>query len=131
MRHEHPILTGVDPWSLGVVLLAVLVLVGVIVWVARRRTVASDGLTPVERMNLPYPHREILSMLRQHGRPMTQSEMLNSIPIDLEDLLEALENMEAKGLIHRSRQAPGNTYLVSLSDSEASVAQEKAEPNGI
>ncbi len=115
MRHEHPILNGVKPWSAGVVFLAVVCLIGIAVWILHRRTVASDGLTLLERKNLPYPQREILSMLRQHGAPMMQSEMAGAMPIDPEELAESLKRMEAKGLIQRHWEQHTSTYIVSTS----------------
>jgi len=66
-----------------------------------RRTVSSGGLTPMERKNLPYPYREILSMLRQYGDPMMQSEIAGMMPIDPAELAETLKCMEAEGLVHR------------------------------
>ena len=113
MRHGHHILSGVEPWLLVVALLAVVCLIGIIVWVLHRRTVTSDGLTPTERKNLPYPHREILSMLRQHGDPMMQSEIADMMPIGPEELAETMKSMEAEGLVHRRWESKSSTYLIS------------------
>ena len=114
MRHGHHILNGVEPWLLVIALLAFVCLIGIIVWFLHRRTVTSDGLTPTERKNLPYPHREILSMLRQHGDPMMQSEIADMMPIDPEELAETLKSMEAEGLVHRRWESQSSTYLVSI-----------------
>ncbi|MBN1547973.1 MAG: hypothetical protein JW902_15080 [Syntrophaceae bacterium] len=113
MRHGHHILSGVEPWLLVIALLAFVCLIGIIVWVLHRRTVTSDGLTPAERKNLPYPHREILSMLRQHGEPMLQSEIADMMPIYPEELAETLKCMEAEGLVHRRWESKSCTYLIS------------------
>jgi len=130
MRHGHHILSGVEPWLAGVVFLAVVCLIGIVVWIVHRRTVASDGLTPLERKNLPYPQREILSMLRQYGAPMMQSEIADAMPIGPEELAETLKSMEAEGLVGRRWEAEASTYLVSTSTQIATEAHEQGEPNG-
>jgi len=113
MRHGHHVLSGVDPWLIGAVVLALVCVAGIIVWFVHRRTAASGGLTPAERKNLPFPQCEVLSMLRQHGGPMMQSEIADAIPVDLDDLAETLKGMEAEGLIQRKWESRTNTYLVS------------------
>jgi DNA-binding MarR family transcriptional regulator len=75
--------------------------------------VASDGLTPIERKELDYPKREILSMLHQHGGPMMQSEIIDTLPGDLDDLAEVMNAMESKGLIQREWQSDQGTYIVT------------------
>ncbi len=55
--------------------------------------VASDSLTPVERRKLPYQEQEILSMLRQHGGPMMQNEIIDTLPGDLEELSKVMKGM--------------------------------------
>jgi len=72
-----------------------------------------------------------LSMLRQHGGPMMQSEIANKIPIDAEDLAEALKSMETEGLIHRQWEPKESTYLISTVDREIEDNRSKAETNGI
>ena len=74
---------------------------------------ASDGLIPIERKELDYPEREILSMLRQHGGPMMQREIIDSLPGKLEDLASAMNAMEAKKLIQREWQSAQGAYIVS------------------
>jgi hypothetical protein len=113
MRHGHRLLSGLEPWLLSVALLAVVCLIAIILWVLHRRTVASDGLAPMERKKLPYPDCEVLSMLRQHGDPMMQSEIADMMPIDPEELAEVLKSMEAEGLVHRRWESKSSTYLVS------------------
>jgi len=130
MRHGHEILGGVEPWLAGVVFLAIVCLIAIAVWIVHRRTVASDGLTPVERKNLPYPQREILSMLRQHGAAMMQSEMADAMPIEPEELAESLKRMEAASLIQRQWQPESSTYIVSTSAQGAPEAHVKGESHG-
>jgi Mn-dependent DtxR family transcriptional regulator len=48
-------------------------------------------------------------MLRQHGGPMMQSEIADAMPVDLEELAEALRGMEAEGLIHCQWERKANT----------------------
>ena len=114
MRHGHYAPRSADPWMIGVIVALLLAAVIIlIVWLIHRRTIASDGLTPSERKSLPYAEREILSLLRQHGGPMAQTEVVEALPSDFQDLAEALKRIEERGLIRREWQADRGTYLIS------------------
>jgi uncharacterized membrane protein len=113
MRHGHyfPFFSG--PWSVALVFLGLVVLAAGIIWLVHRRTVVSDGLTPLERKQLSFQEREIISLLRQHGGPMRQDQIIDVLPVDCEDLAEVIKDLETKGLIHRQWKTDLSTYIVS------------------
>ncbi len=115
MGHGHHILGGAEPWQIGAAVIALACVIGIVLWLVHRRTIASDGLSPMERKSLPHPHREILSMLRQHGGSMMQSQIADAIPVSLEDLADALKELESHSLIRRQWDPDKNTYAVTAS----------------
>jgi hypothetical protein len=108
-----------DEWTIALVLASVVLLVAVILWLVHRRTILSNGLTPVERKELPWPQREVLSMLRQNGGPMLQSEIVDRLPGDVQDLAAVMRRMEDNELIARQWIPDKNTYVVTLRGSQA------------
>jgi hypothetical protein len=113
MGHEHHVLDGVTPWPAGVTVILLVCAVGLGLWFIHRRTLASDGLTPVERKTLPHPHREILSMLRQHGGFMLQSEIAGAMPERLEEVAAALKGLEERTFIGREWDSEKSTYRIT------------------
>lgn len=101
MRPSHHAAGGIDSWIIFVVIGAIILLIGILIWFISRKTVSSDGLTPNERKKLSSEQKEILSMVRQKGEPITQIEIVDIISGDLEYVVEILKNMEAQGLIRR------------------------------
>lgn len=113
MRHGHSgIITG-NIWVDSAIFLGLIGFVIFLMILAYRRSQASDGLTPVERKNLDYPEDEILSMIRQHGGPIPQNEILESLPGETDELAGTIKSMEEKGLITRVWQEDLSTYAVS------------------
>jgi uncharacterized membrane protein len=90
-----------------------IVVVILLIWLIHRRSVASDGLTGKERKELSSEQKEILSLLRQHGGPMMQTELVDIMPYDLEDAAEMLKAMEGKGLIRREWKQEQATYEIT------------------
>jgi len=66
----------------------------------------------MECKSLPHPHREILSMLRQHGGSSMQSEIADAMPVRFEDVADALKELEGQSLIRRQWDSEKNTYAV-------------------
>jgi len=98
---------------IALIIIGLVLLVAGLIWLIHRRTVASDGLTPLERKNLSFQEREILSMVRQHGGPMRQDWLIDELPGDSEDLAGVILEIENKGLIKREWKADVGTYMVS------------------
>lgn len=113
MRHGHTGFIGIDAWDMGLMVLVFILLLGGVFWLIHRKRVASDGLTPIERKELDFPERDILSMLRQHGGPMIQSEIIDTLPGDLDDFAGVMNAMESKGLIQREWRSDKRSYLVT------------------
>ncbi len=112
MRHpHHPLPYG--PWMIALLIAGAIIVVVLLVWFIHRRTVASDGLTGKERKELPCEQKEILSMLRQHGGPMLQTELVDLMPYDLEDAADILKKMESKGLVRREWKAEQGTHEIT------------------
>ncbi len=112
MRQGNVMSLFYGEWMIGIFLGSILLIIVGIIWFLHNRNIASDGLTPVERKILPFPEREILSMLRQNGGPVKQNEMLEELSGDLKDLAEAVKTMETKGLLHRKWESELGTYIV-------------------
>jgi len=112
-HHNHSTLT-LDPWFIGVIVVAVVLLIGGIIWFIHRRTRASDGLSPAEREKLGFWECEILSMLRQHGGPMRQDIIVDALTGDLEEMTEAIKNLETEDLVYREWKADERTFAVSV-----------------
>lgn len=112
MSRSHRYLEGVEPWISSILVIVLIALVAMTLWLVHRRTQASDGLTPTERKALWYPEDQILSILRQNGAPMPQSEIVEDLPGKVQDLVQAIKSLEDKGLIRRSWDTEKSTYLV-------------------
>ena len=112
MRHSHHGFPY-EPWMIGLFIAGAVVIAVLLIWFIHRRTVASDGLTEKERKELPSEQREILSMLRQHGGPMLQSELVDTVPYDLGDAAGILKEMESRGLIRREWKSEQGTYEIT------------------
>jgi hypothetical protein len=113
MRHGHQYPLFSEPWMIAVIIIGVVLLVAGLIWLINRRTVASDGLTHVERKNLSFQEREILAMVRQHGGPMRQDWLIDELPGDSEGLAGIILEIENKGLIKREWNSDVGTYMVS------------------
>ncbi|MCK4828766.1 hypothetical protein KA005_74230 [bacterium] len=113
MRPPHHAAGDIDSWIIFVVIGAVILLIGILIWFISRKIVSSDGLTPNERKALSSEQKEILSMVRQKGEPIIQIEIVDIISGDLEYVVEILKSMEAKGLIRREWDSEKRTYLIS------------------
>lgn len=113
MGHAHNTVSMFDPWMVGVIILTFIFVIAGVIWLIHRKRVASDGLTPIERKEMEYPESEILSMLRQHGGPLMQHEIIDSLPGDLEDLASVMNAMKSKGLIQREWRPDEGTYIVT------------------
>jgi len=113
MRHGHNYNTIVDPWMIGAFVIVFLIILAVVIWLIRRNRKSANGLTPVERRNLDYRELEILTLLRQFGDPMLQTEIVESLPFDFDELVEIIRQMEIKGIIQRIWEPDKETYTVS------------------
>lgn len=111
MSQLHHTAGGLDLWMIFLIIGAV-ILIGAIIWFISRRTVSNDGLAPHERKTLSSEQKEILSMTRQKGEPLTQTEIVGIIPGGLEYVVEILKDMEAMGIIQRKWDSEKKTYLI-------------------
>lgn len=112
-RGHHFSSTG-DFWMIALIVGSLIALFVLILWLIHRRTVMSDGLTLIERKKLSRLEREILAMVRQNGGPMLQSEIVDTLPGDLEDLAEIMKSLEYKGLLDRKWTSEKNSYVVTV-----------------
>lgn len=112
MKHSHHTLTY-EPWMAAAFLAGLVVVVILVIWFIHRRTTASDGLTGRERNELSSEQREILSILRQNGGPMLQTELADVMPYEPEDIAGILKDMESKGLVCREWKSEHGTYEIT------------------
>lgn len=112
MKHGHEgFMTGSFLPDM-VIILGIITLLAGVIYLTHRKKLASDGLTSVERKNLNYPEDEILSMVRQHGGPIAQSDLVDTLPGDMDELVEAINGLEEKGLVQRIWLKEQGTYTV-------------------
>lgn len=114
MGHGHTGLINGNPLMVVIIIFVFIILMAGIMWLVHRSRIASDGLSPVERKDLDYPACEILSMLRQHGGPMMQNEIIDLLPAEPDDVAEVFNDMEKRHLIHREWQSEQGTYKVTV-----------------
>lgn len=113
MNPIHHASGGTDSWIIILIIGVAVVLIGILIWLISRKTVSSDGLKPAERKVLPSEQKEILSMVRQKGEPISQIEIVDMTSGGPEYAIEILKEMEDKGVIKRTWDSEKNTYLIS------------------
>jgi len=113
MNPIHHASGGIDIWIIILIIGLAVVFLGILIWLISQKTISSDGLTPSERKSLPSEQKEILSIVRQKGKPITQIEIVDMTSGGPEYATEILKEMEDKGLIKRTWNSDKNTYLIS------------------
>ena len=113
MRVFHHIQSGMSPWMLAIILGGIILLIVALIMIIRRHEIGSNGLTRLERKSLPREQREVLSMLRQHGGKMVQTEIADNIAGDIDYVVGLLMELEKKAKINRHWETEEGTYLVS------------------
>lgn len=117
MKHGHNnLITGSFSPDIILVLGGIILIAGLL-YLAHRKKQASDGLTPIERKRLDYPEDDILSMIRQHAGPITQLDLVETLPGDMDELTEAINGLEQKGFIQRIWLKEKGTYTVTAKPS--------------
>ena len=112
MRHSNHVF-NYEPWIIVIFLAGLAVFIVLLICFIHRRIVASDGLTGKERNELPSEQRELLSMLRQSGGPMRQTDLVDVMPYGLDYIAGILKEMESKGLIHREWKSEQGTFEIT------------------
>jgi DNA-binding MarR family transcriptional regulator len=97
-------------WLIGIGILVGLVLIATLV---HRHVRQSDGLSRAERRDLTPHEAEVLAMLRQTGRPLSQVEIADILPMDVEDIAEAAQHLEERALILRQWSSEQRTYIIT------------------
>ncbi len=107
-HHGHGFGPGEWGWLIaaGVV---VLLIAAFVYW----RTRQSDGLSPAERRELDLADAEILAMLRQTGKPLSQAELADILAMDIDDIAETLQKLEARHLIRRRWSSELRAYIIT------------------
>ena len=78
-----------------------------------RRVRQPDGLSRTERRDLNPTEAEILAMLRQTGRPLSQAEVADTLSMDAADVAEAAQHLEARDLIRRQWSSERQAYIIT------------------
>jgi DNA-binding MarR family transcriptional regulator len=101
------------PFGLWLILGGILLVVVVISLILYFRRRQPDGLSRSERRELGPTQTEILAMLRQNGGLVAQSEMGDTVPMDSDEIADALRELEDRGLVQREWDSEKQTYMVS------------------
>lgn len=94
---------------IGLILAAILLLV----WWYRRTERHGNGLTINECRTLDRTERELLSMVRQYGTAVRQSQIVEEAAGGFDLVTENLRELEAKGLITRIWDSQTNDLMIS------------------
>jgi uncharacterized protein YpmS len=113
MHNFHYLQSSFNSWKIVAILGAVLLFIFFIIMIIRRYDIGSNGLTGLEKKSLPREEQEILSMLRQHGNSMLQTEVADTIAGDLTYIVDILVGLEKKGKVQRRWDVDRSSYLVS------------------
>lgn len=112
MRVLHHVQSGMNPWMFAAILGGILLLIIGLIMITRRYEIGSDGLNRLEKKSLPREQWEVLSMLRQHGGKMVQTEVADNIAGDVDYVVDILMELERKAKINRYWDAEKGAYLV-------------------
>ena len=113
MHNFHYLQSSFNSWKIVAILGAILLFILFLIMIIKRYDIGSNGLTGLEKKSLPREKREILTMLRQHGNSMFQTEVADNIAGDLAFIVDILIGLEKKGKIQRRWDAARGVYLVS------------------
>jgi len=91
------------------VAVAILVIAVLVYWRVRQ----SDGLSRAERHELDPTEAEILAMLRQTGKPLSQAEIAEILTMDADDIAEAAQHLESRDLIRRQWSSEQQAYIIT------------------
>jgi DNA-binding MarR family transcriptional regulator len=89
--------------------LLIVVTVGLLLYFRGRQP---NGLSRSERRGLDPMQAEILAMLRQNGGPIAQSEIGETVPMDSDDMANALRELEQRNLVRREWSSEKQVYMV-------------------
>lgn len=89
--------------------LLVVVIVALLLYFRGRQP---DGLSRSERRGLDPMQTEILAMLRQNGGPVAQSEIGETVPMDSDEIANALRELEDRNLVRREWSSEKQVYMV-------------------
>ncbi len=113
--HPHSeageLLGGFPIWISLVAFFVILILI--VIYYHRKR-IQSDYLAPEERYTLGAMATEILKLIRQTERPMRQSEICDSIPLEPVEIANFLSSLQDKKLIKSEWLSDEQVYLVRV-----------------
>ncbi|MBS3818025.1 hypothetical protein KGY73_00750 [bacterium] len=113
MEHLHQPSSGIGS---GVTLLTIgvlVLLIGILIWLISQKKLSFTGPNPKDRKTFSGEQREILSLIKDRGEPVEQTEIIHIIFGDLGYGEEILKDMESRNLIHREWNPRKRTYLIS------------------
>jgi len=111
--HHHSrasdLMFGLPFWLILMAIIIILVLVGIYF---HRKRILSNYLSTEERKELSDIEQEILRLIRQTGKPISQSEICDLIPIEPEEVAESLSSLQDKKLIEREWVSSDQVYII-------------------
>jgi uncharacterized membrane protein len=100
------------PFGIWLVLGGILLLVVIVALLLYFRSRQPDGLSRTERRQLDPVQAEILAMIRQNGGPLAQSEIGETVPMDTDEIANALRKLEERGLVRREWNGEKQVYMI-------------------
>jgi hypothetical protein len=113
MHNFHYLQSSFGSWKVVAILGAILLFIAFLIMIIRKYDMGPNGLTGAEKKSLSREQQKVISMLRQYGNSMLQTEVADNIAGDLIYVVDILVELEKKGKIHRRWDADRGVYLVS------------------
>ena len=109
-------------WMLPAVIVLLIAAAVVVAWLWMGREHAGDGPAAAPREVDRNLGGQIMAMLHQAGKPLSQIEISLALDVATGTIASAAEELERKGWVTRTWDPVGYTYLVGLSTEDVITA---------
>jgi len=121
-HHAQDAVTSAGPgWIVPALVLLLIAVAIAAAWLLATRERDSGELAASGQKAPPNLDGQIMAMLHQMGRPVTQIEISLALDVPTATLASAMERLESSGWVRRTWDPAGYTYSVALTDSDAGV----------
>jgi len=122
MMHHHAqeaVTSSGAGWIVPALVLLLIAVVIAVAWLLTGRERGPDSSASSSDEPRPNLEGQIMAMLHQAGRPVSQIEISLALDVPAAKLASALEPLERRGWISRAWDPAGYTYSVALTDTDS------------